>query len=167
MSSSSKPLVYVSAPATPKGVMAANELLGLLDAMGCDTSLCVWSRGKVGYENGPEHLRECAIRDAQAVAKCDIFFQLALPGSKGGMFVELGIAMALDKSIYVIGDPTCVFHYHDAVRIHEGAPDHIQFVRDDQVRCLCGRVHGFDRVRSLDGVRRTPQVAEDGSVSGM
>lgn len=77
-----------------------------------------WFDEEVGYDVvTPEHLARAAVFDARGVSDCDVLIQLALPGSRGGMFAELGMALAYGKRVVVYGQRTSLFHHHPAVTV--------------------------------------------------
>ncbi len=69
------------------------------------------------YEDNEEMARKAAILEEQAVAECDALILLA--DEQGiGMYVELGMALARGKPVFVIGGeiaPT-MFLYHPSVQ---------------------------------------------------
>jgi hypothetical protein len=65
--------------------------------------------------------RARALMDVHEIAKSNLFVQLSpeagFRNSTGGKHVELGIAIALGKTIYIIGQRENVFHYHPSCRL--------------------------------------------------
>lgn len=71
------------------------------------------------YENNKQKsLLDNALADIRGVRECDVFVRfsddLSLPMvpsklATGGRFVEMGIALALGKPIYVVGGKQCIF----------------------------------------------------------
>lgn len=63
----------------------------------------------------PEHLEEAeeqASADIQGVKDCDIFILLSDEAGRG-MYVELGVAVALQKKIFIVGEhnTNCLFYF--------------------------------------------------------
>lgn len=57
----------------------------------------------------PEDLniqRDCAEADIRGVTECDVFVLILYKGMVGSL-IEFGMAIALDKAIYIIGDEGC------------------------------------------------------------
>lgn len=95
-----------------KGVEARLEALGLL------ATYRWWTHGSVKSE-GVQRIREVAEAEAEGVAEADVVIVL-LPGGRG-THTELGMAIALGKRIYLVGDDggddgkTCAFYHHPRV----------------------------------------------------
>lgn len=49
------------------------------------------------------------------IARADLLIQVVPPRTSPGKYVELGIAVALQKEIVIVGGIASVFHYHPAV----------------------------------------------------
>lgn len=56
----------------------------------------------------PGYPHEHAQADFTGVASADLFLLIDHPGMKGA-FVELGIALAYEKPVYIVGAVSCVF----------------------------------------------------------
>lgn len=68
----------------------------------------------------PEHRREYAQIDVDDVKECDVFISFTeepKSSSRGGRHVELGVAIALEKKIIVIGPRENLFHHHPLVLV--------------------------------------------------
>lgn len=61
----------------------------------------------------------CATKDYNEVMSCDALMCMSLEGTRGGMHTELGLALAWDKIIFLIGDRTQVFHWHHRVNVYK------------------------------------------------
>lgn len=64
--------------------------------------------------------RDEAEKDVLDVRHAEVVVLLNWEGSTGGMFVEQGIALALNIPVLVIGEKSNVFHYLPAVRCVSG-----------------------------------------------
>lgn len=79
------------------------------------TSSWVWD-DSVGYEeNSPSQMGLMAVKDLQEVSRADVLVQICFPGSSGGMYSELGIALALHKRVIVVGPRSSCFQFHPCV----------------------------------------------------
>lgn len=69
------------------------------------------------YEKQIERSRKYAIEDVDAVINCDVFVLLLNEKGGTGSSTELGIALALNKKIYAIGDHigNNMFNFHPLV----------------------------------------------------
>jgi hypothetical protein len=65
--------------------------------------------------------------DADVVA-CDALVMIAGDGLKGGRHVELGMALALGKCVYVLGEPENVFHWHPGVAVFKDVSHFEEFL---------------------------------------
>lgn len=76
--------------------------------------------GSDDYGKTAERSREYAIEDIEAVKDCDVFALLLNEKGGTGSSTELGVALALDKKIYLVGDHIAnnMFNFHPAV-IHK------------------------------------------------
>lgn len=111
--------VYIAGPACEKDYVCHVKLL--LQQSGF-TVVSTWADQRdVGYEDPgvTERLAGAAVQDFKEVASCDLLLILSMTGSRGGMHSELGIALALDKELILIGQRTQVFHYHHKVRQYD------------------------------------------------
>jgi hypothetical protein len=110
-----KQTVYVSAPCTIQET--AKHAAKWLRKEGYDVT-STWHDVMSGYDKdkSDQELADCAARDIREMSEADIFLQLTEePSITGGSNVELGLAMATDMDIYVIGPKRNVFHYTDRV----------------------------------------------------
>jgi hypothetical protein len=107
--------VYVSAPCTI--IEMAHLVAKTLHEAGFDVT-STWHDVLSGYDKdkSDQELADCAARDIREMSEADIFLQLTEePSITGGSNVELGLAMATDMDIYVIGPKRNVFHYTDRI----------------------------------------------------
>jgi nucleoside 2-deoxyribosyltransferase len=77
----------------------------------------ITSRWIQSHHNVGEQL--ACLEDIEDIRKADailFFSEKATEYMKGGRHVEFGIALALSKTIWVIGDKENVFHYHPFVQ---------------------------------------------------
>lgn len=81
------------------------------------TSRWVWADRRAGrrFEDIPfEEKAEIALENLDDVRACDVLvlFNDHTPGaSRGGKFVELGMAIALDKRLIIVGERSSVFEF--------------------------------------------------------
>lgn len=103
--------IYVAAPVCEQ--MRARWVADLLKDEGAEITSSWLYAPEIGYgKDSEERLKIMAERDLVEISNSDIFLQLSLPGSPGGMHVELGYAMAFRKRIFVVGFRQHVFHRH-------------------------------------------------------
>jgi nucleoside 2-deoxyribosyltransferase len=71
-----------------------------------------------GSDSTPSALEFAAVLDEREIQSCDALVCLSDPDGEfvpGGKHVELGIALALRKKVFVCGRRENVFHYHPLV----------------------------------------------------
>jgi hypothetical protein len=68
------------------------------------------------YKDDPELAQKYSLLELEAISVCDAFILISDEEGRG-MYVEMGYALALDKSIYVIGKHNTkpIFMYHPAI----------------------------------------------------
>ena len=100
--------VYVAASYT--NIVAAKTLGQKLELMGFEV-LSYWHMDGNSSVDSDYHSSSRAMRDHQQVKACDLFIELTGDsGSKGGRHCELGLAIAWNKDIMIVGTADdCIF----------------------------------------------------------
>jgi len=71
----------------------------------------------MAFPRGPDEARDAAVMDSEGVESCDIFVAISNGQlGRGGRDSELGMALALEKMVVLVGQPMHVFHYHPGVK---------------------------------------------------
>lgn len=102
-----------------------NEVRDALSVVGVDLTYDWTIHGPV-WEEGVDRIREVSVLEMQGVAEADAVIVI-LPGGRG-THVELGMAIALDKPVYILAETdelrlmktavesTCAFYHHPNVK---------------------------------------------------
>jgi hypothetical protein len=116
--------VYVSCPAIHHDI--ALHYAEIVKAAG-NIIVSRWLYRKVGYT---DDMTDKAVIDFEDVNKCDVLVQISLDGSLGGMYSELGMAIALGKRVYVLGVRKSLMHWYPAVRMVKSREEFEKIVKD-------------------------------------
>lgn len=66
-------------------------------------------------ETNSQNRGDDAYLDRLGVENCDVLISVSGAGSQGGKHTEFGIALALNKCIFVFGDQEQIFHYSHTI----------------------------------------------------
>lgn len=76
----------------------------------------IWKESQKPYNKYEENSAKIAQKVEEDIKSCDTFVMLSDEGGTD-MFVELGIALALDKKVFVVGDHVdrSLMHFHPKI----------------------------------------------------
>lgn len=76
------------------------------------------------FEKNMERAKRYAIEDIDGVRDCDVFILISDEAGTG-MYIELGVAIALDKRIFVVGEHTerTIFYFHPKIQRRDSIED--------------------------------------------
>ena len=86
----------------------------------------------LGDSHDPKILLEEALNDCDDVRRADVLLLLNLQKrgeETSGKAVETGMALEQGKTVFMVGAPSNVFHYHPRVRRFELVEDAIEAIR--------------------------------------
>lgn len=103
--------IYVAASYPRKS--EAVEVAFLLTNNRNNTIVSDWITMKEGYDSSDIEIIRYALRDFKQVKSCDVFVCLIGDDqSRGGSHTELGISLALEKRVILIGEFNQIFHWY-------------------------------------------------------
>lgn len=100
------------------------------------TSSWLWQvEDEMLYKEGPDAAGRFALKDVKEVSESDVLVYLSEKEDntwgRGGRHVEFGIAVGLDKTIYVIGPMENLFHYLPPVTHCNSIDDFTQYLQEE------------------------------------
>lgn len=122
-------LIYIAAPFHARE--EARELKDLLEAAGhVVTSTWITSHLDNYADLSSEELSHEANHDAEGVGRCEILILLNNAGlsTMGGMHVELGLAIAWNKRVMIIGEPSNLFHHLPGIKTVRSSTEAVEMV---------------------------------------
>lgn len=110
--------IYVAAPWSDRD--KAKGLGDQLETFGHEITHKWWIDEGKGYNGDEDHYRQCAINDFVAIQTADkvIILNTQPRGEEtSGKAVEMGLAIAFQVPVVVVGEWTNVFHFFPGVRL--------------------------------------------------
>lgn len=101
---SRRPMINVYVATKFQNVAGFNEMKRLLEDIGHKVTHD-WTKESADGKGWPErypYLQKCALRDGHGVADSDCLIFIPVNQPMAGAFVEMGIALALDKLVIVV-----------------------------------------------------------------